>query len=813
MRHYYKLSAFCAISLALLHASAHAIVSPLDSKARGVTWTLVEPEVVGTPGETVIVHIKGEIPKGWHTYSLKKYKLGPTSTEIRVEPSDLAGLVAESVSYDPKPKPDVKTREIFGLDTDVESFEGSVVISVPLKIAATATAESIKVSLFVTSAICDENTCKPKTDTELSPIVILKKKVSEGAAGNFTFTHTPGATHRTLEWTLADSQKKLNLRAREGVVLQVECMIENGWHTFATKQDPQTRNAAITEFSIDPKLGSIDTNKIRADRDPVVVFDTEGGKVDTFNDKVVFSVPVYINANLAPGTYPFTLNIASQACSEGENGRCKQMRGAVSGEMVIGEGKAAVVNSGGSDADGISLDKGLWAFLWTAALYGAISLLTPCVFPMIPITVSFFTKREHVSHLHAVRDALIFSFGIIFTFVGLGFFLALVMGQSVRNLAANPWMNLGIFAVFIVMAGNLLGYYELQVPAGILNALNKKASKGNSVMSLLLMGLVFSMTSFTCTGPFVGTVMVWAVNGGNWLWPMLGTAVFATVFAAPFFLLALFPTALKSLPKSGGWLNSVKVVMGLVEIAAALKFLSSADLVWHWGILTRTVFVVVWLVVALLTVLYLLGYIRFPHDSQLKKVSWVRKAFVGVFCGLALLLVADLTGKEAMGEFISSILPPREYPPMTTDDWESGIAAGKKAGKPVFFDFTGVTCVNCRKMENGMFKRKDVEELLKNYVVIRLYTDVANTHEERLRSERNSKVQLDRFHTETLPYYAIVEHDGKLLGDFPEGYTQDVDKFTTFLKQALAARTAVPAAASPAVLPAVQVNSSASVQN
>ena len=560
-------------------------------------------------------------------------------------------------------------------------------------------------------------------------------------------------------------------------------------------------------------MGTVDTNKIRADRDPIVEFDSFGKKVNTFVDKVVFSVPVFLNATLAPGVHPFKLDIASQACSEGENGRCKQMRGVIEGEVTIAEGKAAVVSPSVSDDSGITLDKGLWAFLWTAALYGAISLLTPCVFPMIPITVSFFTKREHVSHFHAVRDALIFSFGIIFTFVGLGFFLALVMGQSVRNLAANPWMNLGIFAVFMVMAGNLLGYYELQIPSGILNALNKKASKGNSVFSLLLMGLVFSLTSFTCTGPFVGTVMVWAVNGGNWLWPMLGTAVFATVFAAPFFLLALFPTALKSLPKSGGWLNSVKVVMGLVEIAAALKFLSSADLVWHWGFLTRAVFVCVWLVLAAATVAYLLGYIKFPHDTPLKKMSATRKAFAGVFCVLAIMLVGDLTGKDAMGEFVSSILPPREYPPLLTDDWESGIAAGKKAGKPVFFDFTGLTCVNCRKMENGMFKRKEVEELLNNFVVIKLYTDVKKPEEGKLRSERNSKDQVARFHNDALPYYAIVEPSGRLLGDFPDGYTEDVEKFTTFLKRSLAAQTAPPAAAVPAAVPAVPVNSEASAQN
>lgn len=817
MRSYYSLSALCAITLAIVQAPAHAL-SLGSEKPAGVTWTLVEQEVEGQPGATVIVHVKGEIPKNYHTYTLTKYKagMGPSSTKVKIEPKETASLVEADVTYDPAPHVDEESTKAFG--NKILAFENTVIIALPIKIAATATTD-IKLSIQILSTMCDKNTCLPETTTQLTPIVFLKKKVSN-AATDFTFTTVSGALHRELEWTLADSQRKLALHPGELVEIHVKCMIENGWHTFAPMHGtgPDFQFIAVTAFSIDPfipkdsekkgetdkpkgvVLGAIANSKITMDRDPVIVFEHNQNsghdiQIKTFVDAVVFTIPVFVDAKLKAGTYPLNLRIRSQACRDVGQKVCKEISGSVEAELTIVEGKAMAIAA--TTDDDITQDKGLWAFLWTAAFYGLISLLTPCVFPMIPITVSFFTKREHVSHAHAVRDALIFSAGIVFTFVGLGFFLALVMGQSVRNLAANPWVNLGIFVVFMVMAGNLLGYYELAIPSGILNALNKKASKGNSVLSLLLMGLVFSMTSFTCTGPFIGTVMVWAVNGGNWVWPLLGTTVFAMVFAAPFFLLALFPTALKTLPKSGGWLNSVKVVMGLVEIAAALKFLSSADLVWHWGILTHQAFVIIWLIIAAASVAYLFGVIRFPHDTPLKKRGFARMAFAGVFIIIAGLLVADLAGYHAtLGDFVDSTLPPREYPPKDTDDWESGIAAARKAGKPVFFDFTGRTCVNCRLMEGSMFKKKEVEDLLNNFVVIRLYTDVRDDDASSARSDKNARDQKERFQKETLPFYVIVNPDGNEVVTFPKGFTQDVKEFTDFLKRGITTKAAPPSTAS-----------------
>ena len=783
MRTHYTLSALSAFLIALSFLSANAHALDFDGGTpKGVTWTLVEQEIQGAPGGTVIVHIAGDIPKGWHTYSLLKYKIGPASTVITVEPKDMASIDVKGVTYDPKPVNDKRSADAFGIPL-VESFEHKVTFAVPVKIAAEASGDSLKLTLKVVSTICDVENCLQPTTTLLNPVVSLKKKVGD-AEKPLTFKH---ASLSEIDWALADQHAKISTAAGGQIFLTVEGMIKNGWHTFATKQDPKCKFAAITSFSVEPKeLVSIEGD-VTSDRPTKGLYDdtlTPPGTVCIFEDKVRFTIPIRVHSSTPMGTMSLKLIVHSQACKE----VCKQISRSFDSVVEISAKTAATAETPSKSGDsGIDFSQGLFAFLLSAAAAGAISLLTPCVFPMIPITVSFFTKRNHVSHSKAVRDALIFSLGIILTYVGLAFGLEVAFGKNIRELATNPWMNLAIFGVFLALAISLFGFYELQLPSGLINRLNKSAHGGDSISGLLLMGLVFTLTSFSCTGPFVGTVMLAAVNG-SWVWPLLGMTVFATVFAAPFFFLALFPTALKSLPRSGGWLNSVKVVMGFVEVAAALKFLSSADLVWHWGIITHEVFVGIWILLALAAVAYILGVFRFPHDTPVKKLGASRIVFATLFIVAAGLLAGDLAGYPAALGSLASFPPPRPYPPSTTDDWETGMAAARKAGKPVFFDFTGFTCVNCRLMETSMFSRKEVDDILKNYVVVRLYTDAKNSDEEIARSARNVTEQEKRFKVNTLPFYAIVAPDGQVINTFPKGYTDKVDEFTQFLKAGLSSQ-------------------------
>lgn len=443
----------------------------------------------------------------------------------------------------------------------------------------------------------------------------------------------------------------------------------------------------------------------------------------------------------------------------------------------------------GSVADvGRAITQGLGAFLYLSLSMGFLALLTPCVFPMIPITVSFFTKQEIQSRRESIAKSLAYCGGIIFTFTGLGMVLAATLGASgAAQFAANPWVNLSITAIFVAFALALFGLFEIRLPYGLVNKLN--SVQGGSYGAILIMGFTFSLTSFTCTAPFVGTLLV-LTSQGTWAWPILGMLAFSTAFAAPFFFLALFPQTLSALPQSGGWLNSVKVVMGFLELAAALKFLSNVDLVWQWGILSREVFIAGWIAIFLLCGLYLLGKIRLPHDSPLDAIGPLRLLASSGCLAFGLYLMTGLFGAP-LGEWDAFFPPYGSYgeiakirsgePELTwRDDYESALAEAQAAGKPVFIDFTGYACTNCRWMEANIFPEKEVHALLKKFVRVQLYTDGRGE-----KYERNRDLQEARFGTVALPLYAILSPDGKEIAHFP-GMTRDVDMFVRFLERGIA---------------------------
>ncbi|MBV8832852.1 MAG: thioredoxin family protein [Acidobacteriaceae bacterium] len=436
----------------------------------------------------------------------------------------------------------------------------------------------------------------------------------------------------------------------------------------------------------------------------------------------------------------------------------------------------------------------LIAFIWLAMGMGALSLLTPCVFPMIPITVSYFTKHAAQSRAQATRNALLYSVGIILTFTALGLALALIFGAGgVNQLAANPWVNLLITAIFIGFALSLFGAYLIQVPPGLLEKLHLATGKNDAgYVGTILMGLTFTLTSFTCTAPFVGTLLVMA-SQGNWRWPLLGMLAFSTVFAIPFFVFALAPQLLSQLPKSGGWLNSVKVVMGFLEIAAAMKFLSNADLIWGWGIFTRQVVLAVWVAIGVLTVLYLLGKFRMSHDSPLESVSAIRAICAIGFLATSVWLTTGLFG-HSLGEVESFLPPPPESTATTStasaaapagttsgeltwilNDYNAAVVQAKAQNKPIFIDFTGYTCTNCRWMEANIFPKPEVRARLDKFIRVRLYTDGDGEI-----YDKQQQMEKDRFGTVALPLYAIMSPADSPVATFP-GLTRKVDEFTGFL--------------------------------
>ncbi len=463
--------------------------------------------------------------------------------------------------------------------------------------------------------------------------------------------------------------------------------------------------------------------------------------------------------------------------------------GVVSGGILEGP------DSGANGADTFqdrTVTLSTWAYILLAMTMGGLALLTPCVFPMIPITVSYFTKRQ-ADRKQALREATLYSLGIVLTFTLIGFSLTFLFGAGgINRLSASPIVNVIIALVFIFFALNLFGVVDIRVPSSWINALSRK-STGGGFLGIMLMALIFSLTSFTCTVPFVGTVMVAALEG-SWVRSLVGVTAFAGVFAAPFFFLALFPSWLHSLPKSGNWMNSVKITMAFLELAAALKFLSNVDLVYQWEILTRPVFITVWLSIALVTTFYLLGRFHFPHEVPSPSVGAGRVLFATFFLAVSFYLLRGLLGLP-LGE-LDAFLPPRDYgnpasmawtgervSKIQEEEWlgsyQTALVKAESENRPIFIDFTGYTCTNCRWMESNVFTLPEVRTLLGRYVLVRLYTDGRDPeHEENLRFEQT------RFGTIALPFYAIMSPKDQIIDTFA-GLTRDREEFIHFLREGL----------------------------
>jgi thiol:disulfide interchange protein len=646
------------------------------------------------------------------------------------------------------------------------------------------------------------------------------------------------------------------LKAGDKFTAQVTAQIQGGWHLYSLTQGaggPIPTRITVPEGQ--PfKLGSaVSGPRPRVEMDPNFGINTE-----THEGSAAFRVPIIVAADATVGSQSLNINVRFQACNDkmclpprtiklnasitlvaasvpapttsplptperakatpsptpagtitaNNNADTAQTStsptpAAVSTETLAAQPGTDTASTNGAGTNqtvgGINRGSSIWSFIWLAMTVGALSLLTPCVFPMVPITVSYFTNHAAGDRKTALRDAVIYALGIILTFTALGVALAALFGAAgINRFAASPWVNIVITLIFLSFAMSLFGAFNLQVPSSVLtrlDALSRKEEGAGGVghfIALLLMGLTFSLTSFTCTAPFVGTLLVMAAQG-HWVYPIVGMLAFSTVFALPFFILALAPQLVSQLPKSGGWLNSVKVVMGLLEVAAAMKFLSNVDLVWRWGIFTREVVLASWVAIALLITLYLLGKFQLSHDSPVRNIGALRLMTALASLALSFYLLTGLFGRR-LGE-LESFLPPAlddQSSVLTTNnagvlasngeltwitnDYEGALKQARTERKPVFIDFTGYTCTNCRWMEANMFTKASVKEELARYVRVRLYTDGEGQPYEGFQ-----QMQQEKFGTVALPLYAVVNDDGHALTTFP-GLTRDQSEFVSFLK-------------------------------
>ena len=613
--------------------------------------------------------------------------------------------------------------------------------------------------------------------------------------GFFSISHLWGQFESPV--TLS-AKAESSVRAGEVVNIIVTAEMDAEWKIYALRD--QGEGPIATRVVVTGEI--IEASGLVWEDEPVEKYD-DGflTRTRTHQGGAIFKAPILVKSDLSPGKYNLSVNVLFQVCNAS---LCYPPKEEVLTITVTVEGGTArddrtdmvLVTEVFDDFGNINLDaaidEGFFSFVILAFSMGLLALLTPCVFPMIPITVSFFTHQGETGEGKPITNAIIYTLGIIATFSILGIILALTLGASGANqLAANPWVNIFIAALFIYFALSLFGMYEIELPSALRQYSLKQEGRGG-VMGTLFMAVTFTLTSFTCTVQFVGLLLV-AASQGQWFWPMIGMVVFSAAFALPFFFLALFPQYLAKMPKSGGWLNSVKVVMGFLELAAAFKFISNTDLVWGWGFFSHNTVLAVWAVLMLLTGIYLLGKIQLPHDSPLASISVPRLMLSTAFLTFGLYLTSGLFGQKIHG-LIYSYLPPivesesgavrMNGASMAEEfNWyrnlDEGLVKARATGKSVFIDFTGYTCTNCRWMEANTFTKTEVKHRFGEMILVQLYTDGGPNHRE------NQQYEIDRFGTAALPFYVILSPDDDIITTFP-GMTRSLDDFLDFLDKGLA---------------------------
>lgn len=481
-------------------------------------------------------------------------------------------------------------------------------------------------------------------------------------------------------------------------------------------------------------------------------------------------------------------------------------------------GQSAVISK---PVDAANPESSLWGLFLAGFIGGLAAFFMPCIYPMIPLTVSFFTKKAG-SKAKGIENAFIYGLSIVVIYVALGLLITFLFGSSALNEAASSaTFNLLFFIMLLVFAVSFLGAFEITLPSALVNKMDEKSNRGG-LIGLFFMGFTLALVSFSCTGPIIGTLLVQAVSKGAYLGPAMGMLGFGVALAIPFTLFAAFPAWLKEMPKSGGWLNTVKVSLGFLELALAFKFLSNVDLAYHWGLLDRDIFLVIWIIIFAILGLYLLGKIKLSHDTGVEFLSLPRLFFSMIVLGFTMYMIPGLWGAplksisawlppQTTQDFDLSVLPATE---MTIEqggkkyaglfhaphglnafyDYQEGLEYSKRVNKPVLIDFTGWSCTNCRKMEASVWSDPKVLKSLKEeYVLISLYVDDKTelSDSEKYTNSRGKSIktigqkwadlQATKFNTNSQPYYVITDGDGNALVP-PQAFNLDISNYIQFLE-------------------------------
>ncbi|NDV83500.1 DUF255 domain-containing protein [Bacteroides sp. 51] len=626
--------------------------------------------------------------------------------------------------------------------------------------------------------------------------------------------------------------------------------IEAGWHVYSTDLEDGPISAS---FNIERTDGVEAVGKLKPRGNEVKKFDQifqmdvrYFEKKGEFVQKVKFTKPEYTITGyleygacndetcLPPTEVPFTFSgrVSKTAKAEVEAKDPQEVKteepaasvvetkplelGTLGGEDVTENTQTSAVSSSSwwspvitelqSFGETTSQKDMSWLYIFfTGFVGGLLALFTPCVWPIIPMTVSFFMKRTK-DRAKGIRDAITYGISIVVIYVTLGIVITLAFGPNALNaLSTNAIFNIIFFLMLVVFAASFFGAFEITLPSRWSTSVDNKAEQASGLISIFLMAFTLALVSFSCTGPIIGFVLVQVATTGNIVGPAICMFGFALALALPFTLFALFPSWLKSMPKSGGWMNVIKVTLGFLELAFALKFLSVADLAYGWGILDRETFLALWIVLFALLGVYLLGKIKFPHDDDNTKVSVPRFFMALISLAFAVYMIPGLWGAPLKA--VSAFAPPMNTQDFNLytkevhakfDDYDAGMEYARKNGKPVMLDFTGYGCVNCRKMELAVWTDPKVSQIINNdYVLITLYVDnkqplpehikvTENGRERTLRTlgDRWSYLQRVKFGANAQPFYVLIDNEGKPLNK-SYAYDEDINKYVKFLQEGL----------------------------
>ncbi len=668
----------------------------------------------------------------------------------------------------------------------------------------------------------------------------------------FSSTSCNSQILKPTQWSYHLSKDKVEVGQTVDIIF--EASIEDNWYLYSSDFDPNL-GPIVTTFTFEPSKAFALFGKVKAVGAKKKYDDIWGGNYTYFTHKGVFKQTVKIlkaNAKIK-GTYNY------QACSE-TDGKCIGDNGefsldnfviaSTSTSIAVSIDTAAIAKTAVDSSltpthnvtpnlpakkitlkprgDGTSENKSLIYFMLVAFLAGIASLLTPCVFPMIPMTVTFFTTTSKNRRQSTIK-ALVYGTSIVIIYTLIGVIAARINGPAFANFISTHWIpNIFFTLTFIVFALSFLGLFDITLPSSFVNKIDHQSDKGG-YYGVFFMAFTIVLVSFSCTGPIVGTILVEAA-GGQLLKPILGMLAYSSAFAIPFTLFAIFPEWLHALPKSGGWLNVVKVTLGFIELAMAIKFLSVADQVEHWGLLDREIYLSIWIVIFLTLGIYLLGKIRLPHDSPIEKISVGRLLMALTSLIFAVYMIPGLWGAPLKA--LSGYLPP-----MTTQDfnlydvnastnltivekelcsvpsfsdklelphnikgffhYQEAITCAKENNKPVFIDFTGHGCVNCRKMEANVWSDPRVLKILnEKYTVVALYVDdptllpenewVTSSFDQKVKKTIgavNSDIQVSKFDNNAQPYYILLDPHTETKLAQPVAFNEDVEEFIDFLEE------------------------------